>query len=93
MSIKRLNIDERARYLIGVAVMRQILEAPRDPATQQEISAIMLWIEHWLTTEELEAVSIGTGIVFDELLDDALRDALQLDRKDSSKKSDDDIPF
>ncbi|MGA3310363.1 MAG: hypothetical protein ABSD08_17395 [Xanthobacteraceae bacterium] len=66
MSIKRLNIDERARYLIGVAVMRQILEAPRDPATVAEIDTVCRWIEHWLTAEELGAVSLGTGMIFDD---------------------------
>jgi hypothetical protein len=33
MSIKRMNIDERARYLIGEAIMRRILKSERTPIT------------------------------------------------------------
>ena len=31
MSIKRMNIDEKARYLIGEAIMRRILKSERTP--------------------------------------------------------------
>jgi len=41
MSIKRLNDEERAAYLIGYAVMRQFEEAPPDPDTISEINAVL----------------------------------------------------
>ena len=45
MSIKRLNIEERARYLIGEAVMRRIEKSERDPASIADIRALRNWIE------------------------------------------------
>jgi hypothetical protein len=72
MSIKRLNDEERAAYLIGYAVMRQFEEAPPDPDTISEINAVLRWLEHWLTHEELDHVSLMTGCVFDEDLIDLL---------------------
>ena len=68
MSIKRLNIEERARYLIGEAVMRRIEKSERDPASIADIRALRNWIEAWLTDDELDAVTFGAGLIFDDAL-------------------------
>jgi hypothetical protein len=65
MSTKRFNTEQKAHYLIGVAVMRQFANAPLDPETRREISAVLRWIEHWLSPEELRSVSAVTGVTFD----------------------------
>jgi hypothetical protein len=83
-----VNIDERARYLIGEAIMRRILKSERTPDNLAEIRIVTRWIETWLNADELHAVRIGTGL----LLDDELAAALQGDVKPSDDK-DDDIPF
>ncbi len=93
MSIKRLTAEEKARYLIGVAVVRQFREAPPDPETVKEVAAVSRWIEHWLTREELADVMIGTGLIFDEELADQLRGSPELYRKPPPSEKDDDIPF
>jgi hypothetical protein len=87
MSIKRLTIDERARYLIGEAVMRRIQKSERDPAAMSDIRALCNWIETWLTADELDAVTRGTGLIFD----DELAKALQGGIVPSDDK--DDVPF
>jgi hypothetical protein len=48
MSIKRLNIEERARYTSGEAVMRRIEKSERDPASIVDIRAPCNWIEAWV---------------------------------------------
>ena len=88
MSIKRMNIDEKARYLIGEAIMRRILRSERSPDNLAEIRIVTRWIEAWLDADELHAVSIGTGLLFD----DELAAELQGDIEPSGDK-DDDIPF
>jgi hypothetical protein len=88
MSIKRMNIDEKARYLIGEAIMRRILKSERTPDSLAEIRLVTRWIETWLDADELHAVSIGTGL----LLDDELAAELQGDVEPSDEK-DDDIPL
>jgi hypothetical protein len=93
MSIKRLTAEEKALYLIGKAVWRQFREAPRDPDTTREVVAVGNWIEHWLTAEELDAVTAGTGMIFDEDLADELRGPPHLYRKDAPPSDEDDIPF
>ncbi|MFZ0496118.1 MAG: hypothetical protein WBE80_17190 [Methylocella sp.] len=65
MSIKRLNADEKATYLIGIAVRRQLDEAPRDPETLKEIRAVYRWLEHWLTPGEVSDTIIATGHLID----------------------------
>jgi hypothetical protein len=77
MSIKRLNDEERAAYLIGHAVMRQFEEAPH---TISEINAVLRWLEHWLTHEELDHVSLMTSFVFDQELIDLLENDEALER-------------
>ena len=83
-----MNIDEKARYLIGEAIMRRILKSERTPDNLAEIRLVTRWIETWLDADELHAVSIGTGL----LLDDELAAELQGDVQPSDDK-DDDIPF
>ena len=83
-----MNIDEKARYLIGEAIMRRILKSESSPDNLAEIRIVMRWIEAWLDADELDAVSIGTGLLFD----DELAAELQGDIKPSDDK-DDDIPF
>ena len=68
MSIKRLNIEERAHYLIGEAVMRRIEKSERDPASIADIRALRNWIEAGLTDDELHAVTFGAGLIFDDAL-------------------------
>ena len=95
MSIKRLNDEERAAYLIGHAVMRQFEDAPPDPETISEINAVLRWLEHWLTHEELDHVSLMTGFVFDEDLMELLENDEALEGRLGSEEPgpDDDIPF
>ena len=88
MSTKRMNIDERARYLIGEAIMRRILKSERSPDALAEIDLVTRWIETWLNADELHAVMSGTGLVFD----DELAAEFPGDVEPSSDK-DDDIPF
>jgi hypothetical protein len=88
MSIKRMNIDEKARYLIGEAIMRRILRSERSPDNLAEIRIVTRWIEAWLDADELHGVSIGTGLLFD----DELAAELQGDIEPSGDKNDD-IPF
>jgi hypothetical protein len=66
MSLKRLTPEERATYLLGLAVRRQLEEAPRnpDPDTVREIAAVCRWLEHWLNEWELLLIAQGTGPCF-----------------------------
>jgi hypothetical protein len=88
MSIKGMNMDEKARYLIGEAIMRRILKSERSPDSLAEIRIVTRWIEAWLDADELHAVGIGTGLLFD----DKLAAELQGDIEPSAGK-DDDTPF
>ena len=94
MSIKRLNSEEKARYLIGIAIVRQFREAPRDPDTVKDMAVVSRWIEHWLTSDELADVMSGSGIIFDAELADKLDGLLDFNRKrPPSGKYDDGTPF
>jgi hypothetical protein len=66
MSLKHLTPDERATYLLGLAVRRELEEAPRDPdpETVREIAAVCRWLEHWLNERELLLIAQGTGPCF-----------------------------
>jgi hypothetical protein len=83
---------KKARYLIGLAVTRQIEYAPRDPDTVAEIAAVCRWIEHWLTPDELIAVMEETGLIFDHDLADELSGPESFPHK-STDEPDDDVPF
>jgi hypothetical protein len=72
MSIKRLTREEKAVYLIGLAVTRQFEQAPRDPETRKEITAVCNWIEHWLTPDERQAITETTGWVIEADIRDEL---------------------
>jgi hypothetical protein len=90
MSIDRMNVEEKARYLIGEAIMRRILKSERSPDAQAEIEIAMRWIETWLHPDELDAVTDGTGIIFDDDLAKELRGDIDIE---PSEGGDDDIPF
>ena len=66
MGLKHLTPDERATYLLGLAVRRELEEAPRDPdpETVREIAAVCRWLEHWLNEWELLLIAQGTGHYF-----------------------------
>jgi hypothetical protein len=66
LSLKHLTPDERATYLLGLAVRRELEEAPRDPdpETVREIAAVCRWLEHWLNEWELLLIAQGTGHYF-----------------------------
>jgi hypothetical protein len=64
LSLKHLTPDERATYLLGLAVRRQLDEAPRDPDTVREIDAVSRWIDHWLNEWELLLIEQQTGHYF-----------------------------
>jgi hypothetical protein len=63
MSFSDLTADERATYLMGLAVRRQLEQAPRDPATEREIETLGLWAQHWLTRDEIWQIAAATGFV------------------------------
>jgi len=83
-----MSIEERARYFIGEAIMRRITKSERDPATISDIRDVCNWIETWLTPDELDAVTDGTGLIFDEELARKLQGNIE-----PSEGGDDDIPF
>ncbi len=64
LSLKSLTPDERATYLLGLAVRRQLDQAPRDPDTVREIDAVSRWIDHWLSEGELLLIEQETGHYF-----------------------------
>jgi hypothetical protein len=66
MGLKQLTPDERATYLLGLAVRRQLEDAPRDPDpdTVSELAAVCRWLEHWLNERELLLIAQGTGHYF-----------------------------
>jgi hypothetical protein len=64
LSLKSLTLDEQVTYLLGLAVRRQLDEAPRDPDTLREIDAVSRWIDHWLNEEELLLIEQETGHYF-----------------------------
>ena len=84
-----MNQEERAAYYIGLAVLRQLEHAPRDPDTDREIDAVSRWIEHWLTPDEYVHVVTTTGYDFAEELS---RDE-PLSPQPPSSSRDDDVPF
>jgi len=92
MSLKRLNEEERAVYLLGEAVMRQLKGAPRDPETRREIGAVARWITHWLTDEEYAHVVVTTGYIFDPEEDEEFQREWRV-LGGSHVVPDDDIPF
>jgi hypothetical protein len=61
MSIKRLTDNEWASYAIGEAIRRHLDEGPRDRATVNTIETVFGWLEHWMTPNDLEAISPITG--------------------------------
>lgn len=85
-----MNRNERAAYLIGLAVLRQLEHAPRDPDTVREIDAISRWIEHWLSDDEHMHVAETTGYDFAEVL---TRDLPPDPQPGPSSDRDDGIPF
>lgn len=85
-----MNKEERAAYYIGLAVLRQLEHAPRDPEMVREIEAISRWIEHWLSDEEPTHVIDGTGHDFAEVF---TRDLPPVPTPRPSTSDDDDIPF
>ena len=95
MSLKRLTADERAIYLLGEAVIRQLRGAPRDPATQREIEMFSRWVEHWLTADELFHVVTNTGFLFGEYEHEMLMGPGQgaFDFPPKGGLSDDEMPF
>ena len=98
MSIKRLTDDEMATYLIGLAVRRQLDEAPHDPATVKEIEAVFRWLEHWLPPDEVHCVSLLTGYLINGDFDDGVPTVAWPNPKRPARKSakpdkPDDIPF
>ena len=67
ISLKRLTPDERATYLLGLAVRRQLLKrlhAILILNTVREIAAVCRWLEHWLNEWELLLIAQGTGPCF-----------------------------
>ena len=64
LSLKHLTPDERATYLLGLAVRRQLDEAPRDPDTVREIDAVSRWIDHWLNESQLLLIEREIGHYF-----------------------------
>lgn len=44
---RRMNIAEKARYLIGEAIMRRILKSEYTPDNLAEIRLVTRWIETW----------------------------------------------
>ena len=89
MSIKRLNASERVTYLFGLAVRRQIEQAPQDPDTRREVDAVFRWAEHWLSSEELFFIAEETG----HLIGDTVLDGLQLPPDRPAADEPDDVPF
>lgn len=93
MSIKRLTREEKAHYLIGLAVARQLEHAPRDPETRKEIVAVCNWIEHWLTPDERLAIMEATGWILEEDIGDDLSGPQKSSDKRPPSDEDDDLPF
>lgn len=90
MSVSRMNKEERAAYYIGLAILRQLEHAPRDPDTIREIDAVSRWIEHWLSNDEYMHVMVTTGHDFAEVL---TRDLPPIPPPNPSPGGDDDLPF
>jgi len=91
MSLSRMNQEERAAYYIGLAVLRQLEHAPRDPDTVREIEAVSRWMEHWLTGDEYVHVATTTGYDFAGYL--AEEAPLPSSPPPPGSSSDDDVPF
>jgi hypothetical protein len=90
VSIKRMNIEEKARYLIGEAIMRRVEKWDRGPDIDEAIQAVMRWIEAWLQPEELNIVRIGTGLPLDEVFEKELAACLA---EFPDHQAEDEIPF
>jgi hypothetical protein len=93
MSIKRLSADERATYLVGLAVRRQLLDSPRDQENLARIATVLNWVEHWLSPDELHEVRLSTGFIFDQDVEDELARVMELARRSRGGTPPDDIPF
>jgi hypothetical protein len=52
MSIKQLTDDEKATYLIGLAVRRHFEKTPQNPKTRQEFKAVFGWMQRRLTDRQ-----------------------------------------
>ena len=83
-----MSIEEKARYLLGEAIMRRFLKSERSPDALSEIRVTMRWIATWLHSEELAVVRLGTGILFDDELANELQGDIE-----PLEEEDDDIPF
>ena len=86
MSTKQLTRREQATFLLGKAVMRQLEEAPRDPATVRELEALANWVAHWLTAEERDTVMVETGYFVPDIDEPTLEEP-------ASRRDDSDVPF
>jgi hypothetical protein len=75
MSVSGLPPDERATYLLGLAVRQQLDRAPRDPDAMAEIEAVLLWVEHWLAPEDVAFIQNTTGFLMEESNRDRFRQA------------------
>jgi hypothetical protein len=95
MSIKRLNPTEKATYLIGLAVRRQLDNAPADPDTVKEIDAVFRWLEHWLTPDEVFYITENTGHIIGGDLADELFGPEEPTRPARTRKPGEpgDVPF
>jgi hypothetical protein len=93
LSIKRLNAEEKAAYLLGLAVMRQLKNGTPDPDSIHELNAVLRWAEHWLTGDELEVIGQATGLLFDDDLADLLEADARALRQPRDDGGSDDIPF
>jgi len=92
VSIKGLNAKEKAAYLLGLAVIRQLESEAPDPDAGGWLNAVMRWAELWLTDDELAIISQETGLIFDEELAEILKaDAQAL--PPPFNDNGDDIPF
>ena len=92
VSIKGLNAKEKAAYLLGLAVIRQLESEAPDPDAGGWLNAVMRWAELWLTDDELAIISQETGLIFDEELAEILNaDAQAL--PPPFNDNGDDIPF
>ena len=61
MSTEHLTPDERIRYLIGVAVMRQFNQPADDPYAVQDMLAVHRWIGRWLSEDAAAEVTEAVG--------------------------------
>jgi hypothetical protein len=60
MSLNRMTKAERARYLIGEAIMRRIAKTETDLESNQEILALFAWFPRWLSQAEFDDLNEST---------------------------------